>query len=780
MGETVNWRLIASLVVVYVGSFLAFAATFFAKLARNPAIDKEHLNSVWRPILCLERGVQVDPWAANFTSDVLFWLSSHIFTPSHVNFALFKCSLIALLPVAMSVLLLSVARPLRLLPVLVICALVVLAPPLNYLGAFPSENGLEAVFGLLLLAWSLRLSHPPRPLSSQTAEAIGFAVAMAFASHTYGTILCFLLPALVIAAIRTGDWHAIEMSRAGLVALRRGVRWPALVAGVVLVGSLWPFIVYQTRPLRLFFGGVRGGIGELLLRLFHGDPLGSLSLYGHDLAGTGGPFSYLLFDYISHPVAAPERGGLVLLFAVLLGLSQIRRHPRMAILVAIVLLNVGVMLLTAEPTTGIRRALPMVCAMFLLAGVGFDLLYHYRSSSRVLGAIFVGLVSWSAVASLAHRFVGHRSPMQGADAVDMSGEHWRESERTGLGFSEFVSRVQSDPVLLARHARTGDLLPPKAIEGDHGWERRVGEVVFLPSERLLSSLPEKRLEDKVPVRLIASELNVGTGMSGGITTAEVYLYVERPISPGTEVRIELAGWALEPLAMNVDSNFFGYRPELWLPGTVVRLYARARIPLEWEPPLGYPAKYSLVFYSEEGLQLHVPLGTRPIYPAAWSADGWAIAAGIAAACSAFLLFQMFGARLRRCVVTIGFLVFAAIIGDTYLLSRAQLRETYQPWLMLYWTDLPGLNFSQTAEQMYRQLQVEPIVVPPRRMDPMYYTWFALRCEREQNECYPLVVEPFSYEWRLPQCLDNLRFQVPLPEPDVFEKLEAREGGDHGK
>lgn len=333
----------------------AVLLTFWAVIVRkDPALWGEEVATSIRNVIFLEQHRQSDGYSTNFSSYVFYWLGSHIIPMSLQSMRLWKIFAVSLTGPIMAAILLRIFPRMKLFFAALPGLLFPLMGPVAFFSTLAVESGLECpfVFFLFYLALGLAWEHQSR--SDTGIRLFVCSLLSAFALHIYGDAGSIIIAAWCVVFYRT-----ITSSRD--LALNR--RRTALVGGlfiVTVVLSAWPLWYFQGE-VNLLVGG--GHVDLSPFSIWH-----SLHMNFMDVFVV--PCTYEVGGTVPFGAMPWQRIGVVIAILAVTGALSARRYTSVA---WIILAAAGSLALTAisGPTPGIRRSMPFVISLLLLAAAGF-------------------------------------------------------------------------------------------------------------------------------------------------------------------------------------------------------------------------------------------------------------------------------------------------------------------------------------------------------------------------------------------------------------------------
>ncbi len=353
-------------IVAYSVAYLFFLGTLLlahaVRITKDPAPIGEELASGYRNAVYFDHHLQSDGFATTYSSHLFFWVGSKLL-PVTINSArIFKMLLTALLaPIVLALmlrLLPGISPGAAWFPVL----LLPLLPTISWYGIMGFEYIIDLMFSFGALLAALSFNWRPRSLIFWI-KLCAFCALIGFTLHLYSASLPVLLVSVGVMLWRlwitqTGYRHWLTSALLSL-----------LFVGLLTLSGAWPYFYYRDEYLPILRGG-----GQLLLTkeaLSENLHLNYLDLFTRSS-------SYLMGGYLDYPCFPFFRGGILILSLMFIGAFSARRSPEILWLVLIGGMSLAITLLIGV-TPGIRRAMPLLVVVCMLAGLALDWLSTRKS-----------------------------------------------------------------------------------------------------------------------------------------------------------------------------------------------------------------------------------------------------------------------------------------------------------------------------------------------------------------------------------------------------------------
>ncbi|NMC62882.1 MAG: hypothetical protein GYA55_06895 [SAR324 cluster bacterium] len=388
--------------VVFLGLLLFMHHT---RIAKDDGLIGEELAVGYRNVVYFEQQRITDGYSTNYSGQIFYYIGSKVL-PITINSAriltilatafLGPLILLFMYRLCPRASLLSAWFPVLLLPML---------PAVAWYGSIATENLTDCAFSFAAL-YSAFDWHWCWRRTSFWVRLFSFIALFAFAVHFYPSSLPVLMCTLMIVLWRT--WSQKESIKGALFQL-------GIFALIVAALTVWPYFYYNESHIPLWQGG-----GQLLLTkeaLWSNLRINYLDLFVQ-------PASYLIGGYVEQPCFAFFRGGIFIVFLLVLGLFSFNRQQESF---SILFITIASLALTtvAGANPGIRRAMPFVICFCLFAGMGIHFIATRRSIIlvRTLSALIVPVILYSCRAyypDLSLRFITIISALSAAAILCVS------------------------------------------------------------------------------------------------------------------------------------------------------------------------------------------------------------------------------------------------------------------------------------------------------------------------------------------------------------------------
>ncbi len=370
------------LIGIYTWSLFILLAAHYIRTAKDPGLIGEELAVAFRDTVCFENRRQHDLYAPYYSASIFYWAGNHLLPLTIHTGRLLKIFTVATLPVLLMLLVRYIQPNISLVSSLFGVGLFTLIAPVSWYSIMSTENVLDCPFGLLVLYLALTTNwraSPPRLILRVTT----LLVLTAFSVHIYGSSLILLLTAAVgcfFSHQESGGGTTPSVSRSFVVA--------GVFASLGALLSLWPLIVYESSSVSLLTSTAS----------FETD-WASLE---HNFVATFRDFfhysgSYMIINYLPFAAFPWRLGGLGVMVLAVVGLTTVRSNRNVWLLITLIGLSI-IVATFAGINPGIRRVVPLVAALTLAAGLGFERLRLAGSNNRSLkisNVILAGVVLWS-------------------------------------------------------------------------------------------------------------------------------------------------------------------------------------------------------------------------------------------------------------------------------------------------------------------------------------------------------------------------------------------------
>lgn len=382
----ISWGLFLFFVYLLSLAFLLFA--HYMKICADPALGGEELALAFRNVDCLKYRVQPDSYSTTFSSVLFYWIGSYLLPISVQSARTFKILFMSGLPVIMCLILKRIYHDISYRACLFCVILWLTMAPVTWFSIMSTENCLECFFGFLLLYQALSFSWC-RPLWLIIIELLALSVLAVWTVHIYGSAIV-----LIIASYTWLAWQLITEKRIAVEKkLRLGACF-ALTCVLTICWMFWPLLFYSTDSLALFAGS-RSVTSDWMLMMQ------SIKYCLSDIFGV--PCSYLLGGDINAGALPLFRTGMPALFLLFLGYDAGKNERKMEVLTITVagILSLIVCIMSTD-NPGIRRMMPALTVVALLAGLGVDRILSERNghSKNIYARPVVILISMMTIGNL--------------------------------------------------------------------------------------------------------------------------------------------------------------------------------------------------------------------------------------------------------------------------------------------------------------------------------------------------------------------------------------------
>jgi hypothetical protein len=370
-------RRVTIYVALYVWALALFLTAHWARVAADPGLMGEEIAQSFRNPVYFAHRLQADGYATGFSAHAFFLIGTYVLPLSVSSGRVFKMLFVALLAPLLAGMVLRTNPRVSPLVAAFPGVLFPLLPSMAFFASLGADFVLDCVFTLALLWLALDFTWNPRAQQGFWNRLVAMGLLTVWSLHFYAGSLSVIATAYAVLLARSLVGHRSARDRLKAVALF------AFFCAVVAVVACWPYAYFEGPLVVLKGGGSLDLRKEMLLHAVR---------YNYDDLFVRSS-TYLVGEAFAIPVFPWRRGGAMIMVLVLVGIVSVARHRRGVWILVMGFSNLGVSLLSGE-FPGIRRSVPVVLAICLLAALGFQFLLDQRA------AVARTLISPAAVAAI--------------------------------------------------------------------------------------------------------------------------------------------------------------------------------------------------------------------------------------------------------------------------------------------------------------------------------------------------------------------------------------------